>query len=133
MPTSKIEKELIAVTKVKRKESMSDQDYYKAICTKIEGIDDDDWEGLSSKAQDWYNDAVASINKGKKIKPFPDVGAVDADDDDDDADEAPKKKKKPAADEDDDDADDGDGDDDDDEPAPKKKKKKPADEDDDEG
>jgi hypothetical protein len=71
---SKIEKELLDVLEMRGpKASEGPQDYFKRLAVAAGKLDNDDWDKLSQKAQDWVNDASEAINKKKKIVRFPDM------------------------------------------------------------
>ena len=58
-----VESELIAATRIKILKKDTRQKFLGRLVKKIWELDGDDWEALSSEAQDWTNEAVKVINR----------------------------------------------------------------------
>lgn len=70
---SEIEKELLAVSKIKKKVPGEDhQKYLTRLMKAVSKIKDDDWEQLSEEAQNWNNAAAEAHKGGHKLENFPD-------------------------------------------------------------
>lgn len=79
---SAIEKELLAVSKAKKKVPGEDhQKYLTRLMRAVSKISNDDWEGLSSEAQEWNNGAAESHKGGRKLDNFPDYKGPEIEDD----------------------------------------------------
>ena len=73
---SKIEKELVEATELPTKRGEDRQDFLARLVKAVPELSDDEWEKLSKKAQDWFNDAADAKNaKAKTLPDFPDVEA----------------------------------------------------------
>ena len=102
---SKIEKELTSAVDYKRAKGDEDQAYLTKLAQALAKLDDDDFENLSTPAQEWANAAILAIKKKKELPAIPADAAAKAEK------EAPKKtdkakaKEKAAAEEEDDDED----------------------------
>ena len=98
MTVSKIEAELLAASKLKEKKNEDRQDYLARLMRSVAKLPDDVWEGISSDAQTWNNDAAEAYKAGVVIADFPDLEAdasVDADvDEEEEVKAAPKAKAK---------------------------------------
>lgn len=70
---SKIEKELLEASNLKPKKNEDSQAYRTRLCRAVAKISDDAWEGLSSEAQGWNNDAAEALKNSKDIADFPDA------------------------------------------------------------
>lgn len=95
---SAIEKELLAVTKLKSKKDEDRQDYLARLCKAVAKIKDPEWEALSSEAQEWNNDAAEAVRAAANIVDFPDAAksAPKPEVDEEDDEEAPAKPAKAA-------------------------------------
>ena len=95
MAVSKIEAELLAASKLKEKKNEDRQDYLARLMRSVAKLPDDVWEGISSDAQTWNNDAAEAYKAGVVIADFPDLEAdasVDAEvDEEEEVEAAPKK------------------------------------------
>lgn len=70
---SEIEKELLAVGKIKKKIPGEDhQKYLTRLMKAVSKVSNDVWEQLSTEAQDWNNDAAEAFKAGGSIENFPD-------------------------------------------------------------
>ena len=98
---SVIEQELLDATKYKGKKGASREDYLAGLVKAVEKLDEDDFDGISQSAADWYNGSVEAMNDKDPPLEFPDAEADD-DESDVEADDA-------EADADSDDGDDADG------------------------
>lgn len=70
-----IEKELLELTGEKAKgRKESDEDYQVRICTAVNDVEDDDYEGLSDQTKLWFEAATQAINddEPENIPPFAD-------------------------------------------------------------
>jgi hypothetical protein len=111
---SKIEKELLEALEMRGpKASEGPQDYFARLARAAGKLDDDVWEGLSKKTQDWVNSAADALNAKKKLSRFPDMDDDEFDEKFGDGGKSDKGAKGRKNDEADDDSgnDDGDGDD----------------------
>lgn len=84
-----IEEEFMALFKTKRKRGEDDQKWFKRLTVLGQGVEAEEWESLSDDAQEWYNGAIDSIEKGVDIEPPKDSeteDAEDADEEDEDTD-----------------------------------------------
>lgn len=71
---SKIENELLAVTKGKPMAEGADrQAYLKDMLKSINGLAEKDWSKLGTPAQDWFNSSCKLVNEKKPIADFPDL------------------------------------------------------------
>lgn len=70
---SVIEKELVNVASFKARRDYERQDYLAALARAINEVGEDEFDGLSVEAQDWFNDAVRALNKKQELPDFPDV------------------------------------------------------------
>jgi ribosome maturation factor RimP len=71
---SKIQAELCSAANYQPKRGAGRQDTLAAIVEKVAELSDKQWDALSDKAQDWFNDAVDAKNAKKKDLPdFPDA------------------------------------------------------------
>lgn len=97
---SAIEKELLAVTKLKLKKDEDRQDYLARLCKAVAKIKDPEWEALSSEAQEWNNDAAEAVRASANIVDFPDTAKPapkpEPEVDEEDDEEAPAKPPKAA-------------------------------------
>lgn len=78
---SKIETELQALTKVKRKAKEADQSYFKRLVETTldeEVVDEKKWEEVSGPAQRWVNAGAKAIKADKDIASFPDAEDEDS-------------------------------------------------------
>lgn len=73
MTQSAIEKELLAVTKLKDKKGEERDAYLKRLMLAVTKITDDDWATLSSEAQEWTNNGASANKKREAIADFPDL------------------------------------------------------------
>ena len=73
--TSKIQAELAKATEVTQEkgEAITDVSYLKALMKAISKLSEKDWDALSEKAQDWFNDAADAHAANKEIPAFPDL------------------------------------------------------------
>lgn len=84
--TSKIQKELAEATDINPKRGEDHQEYLARLVKGVAALSDKEWDGLSQKAQDWYNDAADAKNaKAKTLPDFPDAEKAEE--------EAPAKPK----------------------------------------
>jgi small nuclear ribonucleoprotein (snRNP)-like protein len=67
MAKKSVYEELLEATKVKKDKDASEQEHLGKICREVANLSDKDWEGLSSEAQNWYNDAADAMNERKDI------------------------------------------------------------------
>lgn len=103
--------ELVEATGLKAKSGEEDIAFRVRMVKAVEQLPDDKWNGLSSGAQTWYNEAVESVKSETRIAPFPGEKDDDAEADDDptappepdddasndnDEDEVAEKPKTPA-------------------------------------
>lgn len=88
--TSKIQKELAEATDINPKRGEDHQEYLARLVKGVAALSDKEWDGLSQKAQDWYNDAADAKNaKAKTLPDFPDAEKAEE--------EAPKSSRRGAA------------------------------------
>lgn len=72
--TSKIQKELAEATDINPKRGEDHQEYLARLVKGVAALSEKEWDGLSQKAQDWYNDAADAKNaKAKTLPDFPDA------------------------------------------------------------
>lgn len=67
---NKIEKELVALTKVKRKDGESNQDFFRKLFDKANVVTDDEWKALSEPTQKWVNAAGDAVEGTTTIPNF---------------------------------------------------------------
>jgi len=73
---SKIQAELLKATDLSTKRGEDRQDFLARLMKGVAELSDKSWEGLSQKAQDWFNDAADAKNaKAKTLPDFPDMEA----------------------------------------------------------
>lgn len=85
---SAIEKELTEATGfVPRKNYPDRQDYLAAIARAVDGLEDVDFEGLSTEAAEWFNAAARALSAKKVIVDFADRLDVGEEVDDDEPEE----------------------------------------------
>lgn len=84
-----IREELISVAEIKQKSGEADTKFLGRLVNAVGELPDADWEGLSKGAQDWYNEACDSLEKGGDFPAFPDEEAP--------AEEAKSTKRRAAA------------------------------------
>ena len=112
-----LRQELLAATKIKKKSTEKDSAFRVRLAQAVSKLDPEAWTKLSGAAQDWYNDSVDLIKKGKGAAPLPLVKASvqkrepaheepDEDDVDDDAEDEDDDSDDDVDDEDSDDEDD---------------------------
>lgn len=70
---SKIQAELAKVTKLKKKDGESTQDFMKRLVRATSDLEDDAWDGLSEDTQNWFNEAADKLNSKKELPAFPDA------------------------------------------------------------
>ena len=71
---SKIQKELVEATELATKRGEDRQDFLARLVKAVPDLSDAEWEKLSKKAQDWFNDAADAKNaKAKTLPDFPDL------------------------------------------------------------
>lgn len=88
---SKIQSELSKATGVKPARGQDRQALILAIMAGVTALTDDQWEGLSKEAQDWFNAAADAKNAKKKTLPdFPDL-------EEEQEEEAPKTSRRGSA------------------------------------
>lgn len=88
--TSKIQKELAEAADINPKRGEDHQEYLARLVKGVAALSDKEWDGLSQKAQDWYNDAADAKNaKAKTLPDFPDAEKAEE--------EAPKSSRRGAA------------------------------------
>lgn len=86
---SKIQAELLKATDLSTKRGEDRQDFLARLMKGVAELSDKSWEGLSQKAQDWFNDAADAKNaKAKTLPDFPDMEAEE---------EAPAKSSRRGA------------------------------------
>ncbi len=69
---SKIEEELLAVTKLPEKKKEDRQKYLYRLMYAAAKVKDDVWESISPIAQDWVNGGAEAHKAGDEIEDFPD-------------------------------------------------------------
>lgn len=75
---SKIQKELVEATELPTKRGEDRQEFLARLVKAVPDLSDAEWEKLSKKAQDWFNDAADAKNaKAKTLPDFPDLEAED--------------------------------------------------------
>jgi len=97
---SEIEKELLAVSKVKKKTPGEDhQKYLTRLMKAVSKVSDDDWEQLSEEAKGWNNGAAELHKAGAKLENFPDYDGpeIEAEEEKAPEEEAPPPKRAPKA------------------------------------
>lgn len=91
---SEIEKELLAVSKCKKKAPGEDhQKYLTRLMRLVSKVNNDDWESISPAAQDWNNDAAQACKEGTKLANFPDYEGPEIEEDEAPKEEAPPPKR----------------------------------------
>lgn len=86
-----IEAELVEASGFEPRRNYERQDYLAALARAIDTMEEDDYDKLSTEAQDWFNEAVKAMNKKKDLPEFPDAAteteaaAATSEDDDDDS------------------------------------------------
>lgn len=93
---SAIEKELLAVSKIRKKTPGEDhQKYLTRLMKAVSKISDSDWEQLSSDAQDWNNGAAENHKAGAKLENFSDYDGPEIEEPEKEPEDAPPPKEKP--------------------------------------
>ena len=70
--SSKIEKEVLALTGVKRDQQQNEQSYLRELGRAISKLSDSDYEKLSKSAEDWFNALLDASEAKKELPWFPD-------------------------------------------------------------
>lgn len=71
---SKIQEELMKATGLEKKRNESRQDLLLRLMLATKDLKDPEWDDLSQKAQDWFNDAADAKNaKASELPEFPDL------------------------------------------------------------
>lgn len=114
MAETEVQKELVEAAGFEPTKNYQRQDYLAALARAVNEIPEEDFDGLSVEAQDWFNAAVKALNKKQELPEFPDAEAegneaaednptddnLEDDTSDEAVEEAPPKKvakgKKPA-------------------------------------
>lgn len=73
---SEIENELLAATKLKLKAGEDRQEQLKKIMRAVYKLSSEDWEALTSEAQEWYNGAAENNKAGAKFDEFVDMPEI---------------------------------------------------------
>lgn len=125
---SEIEKEILEVTGAREQKPKEKRPtYLKRIVEKVTELEDDDWEKLSTEAQEWANEGAKALNKDKPAPDFPDIEEDDEDEDESETeaeDETAEADDEAGEDEDEDEAEEDEAEEDEDEkPAARKKAK----------
>jgi len=69
---SKIEKEILAATGEAKQKRKEDSDaYLMRLVKSMHELDDKEWNKLSDKAQEWFNDAAEATNNKEQLPSFP--------------------------------------------------------------
>lgn len=103
-----IKAEILKATDLSQKRNEDEQAFLCRVVRAVAELDDKAWEGLSSGAQDWYNEAADNMNAKKDIDPMPEPKG--------EAEEKPATRRRSAP-----------ADEPKDEPKSKSKEEKPAD------
>ena len=74
---SAIEKELVEASSFEPRKNLERQDYLASLARAINEVPEDEFDALSTEAQDWFNDAVRALNKKKDLPDFPDLAEAD--------------------------------------------------------
>jgi hypothetical protein len=70
---SKIKTELVAATGFKTTRGETHDQMGTRLVLAVQDLSDDDWNGLSEEAQDWFNKAAEQVNLKKALPSFPDA------------------------------------------------------------
>lgn len=69
---SAIQKELLKAAGLEAEDFKSRRDLHEAIVKAVNKLSDDEWNDLTAKAQDWFNDAADAVKAKKAPAEFPD-------------------------------------------------------------